>query len=156
MILIRVSSTLCSKLSLSFEKDWLLWGWHLSGCTTCLFWRSVLQPWQISCGRWSIWIQTTLNHIPLNLMCMGFPGALSAPFQSTGSLPSCIQQSGSRAPWRPDIKHTQAANSFVELLCSVYILSHRNRTVEVKQMYNLQRFWNRTLLLYERTYKILF
>lgn len=81
-----------------------------------------------------------------------FPGALCAPFQSTGSLPSCIQQSGRRAPWRPDTKHTQAANSFAELLCSVDILSHRNRTVEVKQMYNFQRFWNTTLLLYERTY----
>lgn len=92
------------------------------------------------------------NPMPLNLMCMGFPGALSAPSQSTGSLPSCIEQSGSRAPWRPDTKHTQAANSLAELLCSVYILSHRNRTVEVRQMYNLQRFWNTTLLLYERTY----
>lgn len=83
---------------------------------------------------------------------LAFPGALSAPFQSTGSLPSCIQQCGSRAPWRSDTKHTQAANSCAELLCSVDILSHRNRTVEVKKMYNLQRFWNTTLLLYERTY----
>lgn len=70
MILIRINGTLCSELSLSFEKDWLLWGWHLSGGTRCLFWRSVLQPWQSFCGGWSIWIQTTLNHFPLNLMCI--------------------------------------------------------------------------------------
>lgn len=114
----------------------------------------MLQPWQSSCGRCSIWIQTTLNHMPLNLMWMASPGALSAPLQSKGSLPSCIQQSGSRAPWRPGTKHTQAGNSFAELLCSVYILSCRNRTFEVKQMYSLQRFveYDSALLLYERIY----
>ena len=80
---------------------------------------------------------------------MAFHDASSAPCRSTGSLPSWIQQSGSIAPWRPDTKHIQASNSFAELLscvCTVYILSLRNRTVEAKQMYNLQRFLNTTLL----------
>lgn len=120
MVLIRVSHTLCSKLSLSFEKDWLLWGWHLTGCASCLFWRSVLQPWQSSCGRCSIWIQTTLNHMPLNLMWMASPGALSAPLQSKGSLPSCIQQSGSRAPWRPGTNTPKLATP-LQSSCVVFI-----------------------------------
>ena len=80
-------------------------------------------------------------------MWIAFRDASSALFRSTGSLPSWIQQSGSIAPWRPE--HIQASNSFAGLpscMCTVYILSLRNMTVEAKQMYNMQRFWNTTLL----------
>lgn len=108
---------------------------------------SVLLPWKVQ--------YLDRNHLELYafelppLMWIAFHNAVSAPFQSTSPLPSWIQQAGSIVPRRPGTKHIQASNSFAELLshiCTVYILSLRNMTAEAKQVYNLQRFLNTTVL----------